>query len=135
MDKLSKDATDALNAGMSYGKYMAVKNPTKISPPEPKGVRQECQHCGNVFYRYDGKARKYCSDRCRKNAENQRARQPVKPTTKICPVCGKEFAAATWRNKYCSPFCAQAAQVEQVREYQARQREKDGGANAKALAK
>ena len=64
MDKLSRDATDAIKAGMSYGKYMAMKKPT-IEEPVKKGIRHICQHCGKEFYVPHRKTMKYCSDQCR----------------------------------------------------------------------
>ena len=66
LDQLDIDSSNAIKAGMSYGKYMAMKKPTKITPPEVVGYRHICQHCGKEFIaKYKG-VRKYCSEQCRK---------------------------------------------------------------------
>lgn len=130
MDKLSQDSTNAIKAGMSYGQYMAMKQPVKVEQHEPQGIRRICEHCGEIFYRYDQIKQKYCSDRCRKNAENKRARKPAKPVARTCPICGKEFMAASWRNKYCGPFCTKVAGTERVKAYQKRLSEKEAAADA-----
>lgn len=67
MDKLTRDAIDARKAGMTYGKYMAMKKPT-IAEPVPvqePGVRHICLHCGKEFFETRRLVRKYCSRRCR----------------------------------------------------------------------
>lgn len=71
-DKLTKDSTAAIEAGMSYGKYMALKD--HMSAPrihwenyacdielEPNAV---CQHCGKP-YRKTNNRQKYCTALCR----------------------------------------------------------------------
>lgn len=107
---------------MSYGKYMATKASVKVTPKpeEPSEYRRVCPHCGEVFYRYDQKAQKYCSDRCKKNAENARARQrgDTEQIIKDCAICGKEFVASSWRNKYCSQLCVGVAQSRRSLEWQ-----------------
>lgn len=123
IDKLAQDATAAIKAGMSYGKYMAQKHPVKVEPPRPQGIRRKCECCGKVFYQQDRRAKKFCSDVCRerfysKGKHQKKAEKP--PERKICPICGKEFMAESYRNKYCGSFCAQVAQGERIKEYQRR---------------
>ena len=59
MDKLSKEASMALAAGMSYGKWKAMQTPVKIVP-----VVQEhfCLNCGKKII--SGKSIKYCDEVC-----------------------------------------------------------------------
>lgn len=125
MDKLSQDSTKALKAGMSYGKWMAMKNPVVIVK-KPDGVVRSCPHCG-VAFRVRHGWQKYCSPECQVKAKARRKYDREKadkqPIVKTCATCGKEFVAETWRNKYCGDFCRQRAQVEVVRNYQKRKKE------------
>ncbi len=59
-NNLVKDAADARAAGMSYGKWMAMKEPVKIvkKKEEKKPV---CLHCGRVL---KGQQKKWCSSEC-----------------------------------------------------------------------
>ena len=50
MDKLSQDSCDALKAGMSYGKYMAMKGSANVTRPADlypgEGLQERvCVHC------------------------------------------------------------------------------------------
>lgn len=118
MDQLDIDASNAIKAGMTYGKYMAMKNPTTIVR-EPEGQKHTCLFCGKVFYVTQKKVRKYCSDQCR---ELSYAHKRKEPALKACPICGKEFVAETYRNKYCGEFCARVAQGQRCKEYQERKK-------------
>lgn len=133
MDKLSRDAANALAAGMSYGKYMAMKNPVKITSPEPKGVRRECECCGKAFYRQDRKVRKFCSDACREKFYGQRKAEARTPRIKVCTVCGKEFEAGSCKTKYCGDLCRRVAQNEAVKQYQARKKDEPDDRTESAL--
>ncbi len=119
-DKLSQDASAALAAGMTYGKYMAMKEPMKVAMPKERGIRHICEYCGKEFMQYDRLHRKYCCEEHRKAAGNRYVpkKQSTEQTDKICPVCGKHFMPATWRNKYCGEFCAKLAHIESVRNWQ-----------------
>ena len=118
MDQLTKDAVAARKAGMTYGKYMATKNPTVIVR-EPEGYKHTCLFCGKEFYIKHKKLRKYCSDLCRE----QYYQTKNKTMLKTCPICGKEFVAETYRNKYCGEFCSRVAQGQNVKNYIARKAE------------
>lgn len=73
MDKLAADSAAALAAGMSYGKYMALKHKPVQRKPEPKKPEGDrvCKVCGAWFF-----AKVYnqmtCSHQC--SVENNRLR-------------------------------------------------------------
>ena len=75
-DKLSQEVSQALAAGMSYGKWKAMQAPVEIpkKPPKECFTTQVCLNCGCEFVRYDRVKRKYCGDRCR-DAYYQRSRR------------------------------------------------------------
>lgn len=52
MDKLAADSAAALAAGMSYGKYMALKHKPVQRKPEPKKPEGDrvCKVCGAWFF-------------------------------------------------------------------------------------
>ena len=64
LDQLSKDAIAAEKAGMSYGKYMAMKEPVVFKPKNDPAVRYGvCRCCGERFVM--GKREKaYCNYEC-----------------------------------------------------------------------
>lgn len=70
-DKLSQDASAALAAGMTYGKYMAMKEPMKVTPSDQHPektvcVVSVCELCGQQFTQYDRRHRKFCcTEHCR----------------------------------------------------------------------
>ena len=118
MDKLSQDVTDAIKAGVSYGKYMAMKEP-EIEAPAKTGIKRICLHCGKEFFVNHRKRKDYCNDQCRENFYYQKYKK-VAPTVKICPICGKEFMARNMHYKYCGELCKKVAHCERVKACQAR---------------
>lgn len=70
MDKLSRDSTAAIKAGMSYGKYMAMKEPVVVTPPERRGTWRTCPRCGKEFVRYDKMRQIYCDVTCQRAAQD-----------------------------------------------------------------
>lgn len=74
MDQLSRDSTEAIKKGISYGKLKAMQREAGYSPPPPvppKGdyndpegkVDRVCIVCGRAF-KAKTTARKYCSKYC-----------------------------------------------------------------------
>lgn len=75
LDRLSREASAALAAGMSYGKYKALQKPDVIVPKKPKKlIEKTCQLCGATFYQSDNRVRKYCSQECSAEADYQARR-------------------------------------------------------------
>lgn len=82
-DRLSIESSMALAAGMSYGKWKALKKtpteiPTDIKLPATKrGVKRKfiCQWCGKEYVRYDNKKTKYCCEDCQHAAYKKRNRE------------------------------------------------------------
>lgn len=75
MDQLTKDSISAEKAGMSYGKYMAMKS-FKVEAPRKKTEDCEvlkCAICGKVMLNVR-KNRMYCSPDCYALAMSARAR-------------------------------------------------------------
>ena len=81
MDQLSKDSVAAQQAGMSYGKYMAVKEQltqrTMRVNPVPAGTEKwlTCPRCGKVFKRRARSAQKYCELYCQQEAHKERQKK------------------------------------------------------------
>lgn len=80
LDRLTRDAIAAEQAGMSYGNYKAKHPHTPDEdeePPRPKvdpgRYELTCATCGKVFYRTDKTHQKYCSYDCSKLAAAQRS--------------------------------------------------------------
>lgn len=126
LDNLATNVLAAEKAGLSYGKYMALKHekeqpPKMAESPSPPGWKV-CPQCGKKFYAEHGK-RRYCSEFCHQQANYKahrdrivNSREPILP--KICAVCGKEFMP--FRNdkriKYCNELCKMYAQNERSKE-------------------
>lgn len=115
LDNLTINVLAAEKAGLSYGKYMALKYekeqpPKMVESPSPPGWKV-CPHCGKKFYAEHGK-RRYCSDFCYQQANYKaqrerilKNRKPILPV--ICEICGNEFTPPKrdGRIKYCSDDC------------------------------
>ena len=80
-DQLSKDSTAALRAGMSYGKWKALQWEKAGMPairkqqevdPEANTI---CRYCGKGFYAKFKHKRVFCSEECRANHSNLKARE------------------------------------------------------------
>lgn len=92
LDNLTRDAIEAQRAGMTYGKYKAMRydgeqkmqlqrnqpavKPQKIFNPNPKIPIKVCACCGKEFPTAGRSANcKYCSWECANMANNVRARE------------------------------------------------------------
>ena len=135
---------------MSYGQYMAMYHPVTEAPADKPAKREDgekkvCQFCRKEFTAFHNRDRKYCSMECKEHAdgksrrERKRAKTIPKPIAKTCLMCGKEFVAASYRNKYCGQFCASRAQAERslvyFRRKKVRDKEMEDDANAKTVGK
>lgn len=87
-DRLTQEATAALAAGMSYGKYKARQHteanrkmpPPKQEQPDPRlKYDLTCQACGAPF-KSISKMRKSCSEKCKRFMDNKRAREKKQKT-------------------------------------------------------
>lgn len=119
LDNLTINVLAAEKAGLSYGKYMALKHekeqPQKMAEsPIPPGWKV-CPHCGKKFYAEQGK-RRYCSEFCYQQANYKAHRERIMEKRKsvppvICKVCGNEFIPPKRdsRIKYCSDDCRSKA--------------------------
>lgn len=91
LDNLTRDAIAAQRAGMTYGKYKAMRDdgeqkmqlqrnqpavkPQKIFNPNPKIPVKVCAYCGKEFPTAGRSANcKYCSLECSAGANREKAR-------------------------------------------------------------
>ena len=74
MDKLTKDAIQAKQSGMSYGKWKAMQEPVEQKKSLPEDWIK-CEYCGKPFKPRYGK--RFCDVYCRERAyaENNREKQ------------------------------------------------------------
>lgn len=72
VDKLAQDASKAIAAGMSYGKWKAMQQPVASTKSLPEGWKI-CPQCGKAFRSTCGK--KYCEEYCRKQAYYEKERE------------------------------------------------------------
>lgn len=84
-DKLAWEVSQALSAGMSYGKWKALQTPVPVI--EVKDVKNEneiaCAYCGKVFIPRYNKRKKYCDDRCAHQASCKRRRERMNELNEI----------------------------------------------------
>lgn len=72
---------------------------------------KNCLYCGNEFVPEKTNGQKYCCDRCKKDALNERERanrvyrDQAIHKTKFCPACGKEFITRNGHQKFCCLSC------------------------------
>lgn len=128
LDKLSLDMIQCEKDGFGvhYGAWRAAQEAKKPQDPQehecnqPAGYKYICQKCGKEFYTQNKKPRKFCSDQCREASYYKPKLKVREPVKKTCPICGKDFIAETYRNKYCSQFCVKVAMGEATKRYQAK---------------
>lgn len=119
-DKLSQEASAALAAGMSYGKWKAMQTPVEVKSKPKLGATHICEYCGEKFIQYDHIRRKYCCEAHREAANNKKGRERKAVKVKTCAQCGKQFTPASGHFKYCGEQCAQRAHARLIRERQQR---------------
>lgn len=135
---LCQTAQDAVEAGMSYGKLVALREMTApLSPLERllAGIddgaakTQTCRWCGTVFL-VTNRNKAYCSDECRK-AQNDawgRERKARGGTLVLedrpCVVCGVVFMPKVVQQITCSPECSRVRRLEMEKDLRQRARER-----------
>lgn len=114
LDRLTRDAIAAQEAGMSYGKWKA-QNPHTLDEDEDQEPQIEpgaavavCEYCGGKFVK-TMKTKRFCSATCQSghNAKKkaEKDRQKAVGRSAVCPVCGADFVATHHSRIYCSPEC------------------------------
>jgi hypothetical protein len=116
LDRLTRDAIAAQEAGMSYGQWKALhphtpdeddENEQELDPDKEVAV---CEHCGQRFIKSKRQTtRRFCGADCQKNYNSkkrrEKARQEAIGRTAVCPICGADFLANYQHRIYCSPEC------------------------------
>ena len=136
--RLCQTVQDAVEAGMSYGKLVALREMTApLSPLERllAGIddgaakTQTCRWCGTVFL-VANRNKAYCSDKCRK-AQNDawgRERKARGGTLVLedrpCVVCGAVFMPKVVQQITCSPECGKVRRLEMAKDLRQRARER-----------
>ena len=104
MDQLTEDAVDARKKGMSYGKYMAMKQQEQDKERMPEKEKTDkktvlCAICGAVIQNAV-RNQKYCTGECadiamdRQRLESRKRRKEnpfIGVETKTCEYCGCEY--------------------------------------------
>lgn len=142
---LCQTAQDAVEAGMSYGKLVALREMTApLSPLERllAGIddgaakTQTCRWCGTVFL-VTNRNKAYCSDECRK-AQNDawgRERKARGGTLVLedrpCVICGVVFMPKVVQQITCGPECSRARRHEMAKDLRQRARERQKCAKTK----
>lgn len=101
IDRLAKEADEALALGMSYGKYKAMQQAQPIKPKEPPLLHDGIQVFG---------------------------RHPEREM--VCVVCGKKYISRCQRRMYCSELCKERAYIEKKRAQREPERNQGGEKNA-----
>lgn len=142
LDRLTRDAIAAQEAGMSYGQYKALHPHTPDEDDEkepqitPGAEIAICEYCGEKFVK-TMKTKKFCSSTCqgryntKKKAEKNR--QEAIGRTAVCPICGADFVADYQHRIYCSSECYAESQRQKKREWNARREEKRNTPDDKRL--
>lgn len=125
LDRLTRDAIAAQEAGMSYGQWKALhphtpeeddeqeEEPAPAPAPIKLGPNQRlgtCAHCGKPFaLGFKQQNKLYCSTDCRikhgNDARNDRRKRNKPGRHAVCPICGADFVAGVHNRIYCSTEC------------------------------
>lgn len=146
LDRLTRDAIAALEAGMTYGQYKALHPHTPDEDDEkkelevdPDSVVATCEYCGEQFVKPKWKtAKRFCCVTCqnRYNAHKQEKirKQEQNGRTAICVICGATFTVDHACRKYCSTECYAEGQRKRNQERRQRikeQQEKEAAENGR----
>lgn len=115
LDSIALTSIAAQEAGMSYGKYVAMFGVVTDKEEETDSLvaPKVCQECGKPFF---GRAKnmKFCSEECRKRSDNRkfgkkyREKRAERAKNRVCVVCGKAIPESRTLNaKTCSEECAE----------------------------
>lgn len=97
---LCQAAQDAVEAGMSYGKLIAmrqVRQPQRVPelPIIPPDRARTCRWCGETF-QMNGHSRAYCSDKCRKAQQDAWYRERKRAEkNRTLPKCVQQITCGT----------------------------------------
>ena len=89
-DRLSIDAYNARQAGMSYGQWKALQKPEKVEPKIPEGWK-ECERCGRQF-NTNRSDQRFCGFECQRVAYYEK-RNKIK--NKRIDIAGQRFGRLT----------------------------------------
>ena len=92
MDNIARNAMLAKQAGVSYGKWMAMQEPVKVTEKSIPEGWVKCECCGKPFKKSHGK--RFCDIECRRKAYEAKAKvihadyyRRTKAKMKSCPQC------------------------------------------------
>lgn len=71
-DKLAQEVSQAIAAGMSYGKWKAMQPIVTAGTKIPDGWKR-CEYCGKAFKPTQGK--RFCDVACQKQSYRERIKQ------------------------------------------------------------
>ena len=74
-DKLAQDVSQAIAAGMSYGRWKAMQPIATTASKLPDGWRK-CEYCRKPFKGVQGK--RFCDVTCQKQSYKERTKQGAK---------------------------------------------------------
>ena len=136
LDRLTRDAIAAQEAGMSYGKWKALHPHTPDEDDEEDqgpavGENCEvaiCEHCGERFVKFKyQKNKRFCCvscQSCHNSAKRHAEKKRNKPgKTVVCRICGADFVTEVHNRIYCSTECyAEGQRRRNLERYQEQQK-------------
>jgi endogenous inhibitor of DNA gyrase (YacG/DUF329 family) len=127
LDRLTRDAIAAQEAGMSYGNWKAQHPHTPDEDDEEEqaiesdSVVATCEQCGEKFVKFKWQTtRRFCGADCQKkyNSKKRREKERQQAIGKpaVCPICGADFLADYQHRIYCSSECYAESQHRRAKE-------------------
>lgn len=141
LDRLTRDAIAAQEAGMSYGQWKALHPHTPNEDDEeelvmePDSVVAVCEFCGDRFIKQkNNTTKKFCCITCQNRYNHhkrmEKRRQEQIGRTAVCATCGATFTLDWGNRKYCSPECFAEGQRKRAKELRERhKKEKEAAEN------